>query len=161
MENPQPRPQHKWLQRLVGDWTYETECPSEPGKPPHKFTGTESVRAVGDLWVIGQGTCPMPDGSTAQTLIALGFDPVKNRFVGTWLASMMTHLWVYDGELDAARNVLTLHAQGPSCLAEGKMTAYKDVIELRSDDHRVLTSHCQGEDGQWQQFMEAHYRRVK
>jgi hypothetical protein len=41
------------------------------------------------------------------------------------------------------------------------MTKYKDVIELRSDDHRVLTSHMLGDDGKWYGFMTAHYRRRK
>jgi hypothetical protein len=33
------------------------------------------------------------------------------------------------------------------------------VIEFKSDDHRVLTSHILGDDGEWHQFMTAHYRR--
>src|SRR5688500_19643938 len=36
---------------------------------------------------------------------------------------------------------------------------YRDVIEFKSDDHRLLTSHVLGDDGNWSQFMEAHYRR--
>jgi Protein of unknown function (DUF1579) len=41
------------------------------------------------------------------------------------------------------------------------MAQYKDVIEFTSDDHRVLTSHMLGEDGEWHEFMVAHYRRMK
>ncbi len=74
---------------------------------------------------------------------------------------MMTHLWVYDGALDAAQRVLTLDAEGPSMAAEGKMAKYKDVIEFKSDDHRVLTSHMLGDDGKWHLFMTANYRRNK
>jgi hypothetical protein len=74
---------------------------------------------------------------------------------------MMTHLWLYDGALDAARRVLTLQAEGPHMAAEGKMARYKDVLEFTSDDHRVLTSHMLGEDGAWHGFMTAHYRRVQ
>jgi hypothetical protein len=57
--------------------------------------------------------------------------------------------------------VLTLDTEGPNVAAEGKMTKYKDVIELRSDDHRVLTSHMLGDDGKSYGFMTAHYRRRK
>jgi len=41
------------------------------------------------------------------------------------------------------------------------MARYKDVIEFKSDDHRVLTSHMLGEDEEWHGFMTAHYRRKK
>ena len=43
----------------------------------------------------------------------------------------------------------------------GKLAKYRDAVELRSDDHRVLTSHVQGGDGQWREVMTAHYRRAK
>ncbi len=63
---------------------------------------------------------------------------------------MMTHLWLYDGSLDEARNVLTLNAEGPNFATGGDtMAKYQDIIELRSDDHRILTSRTLGDDGQW------------
>jgi hypothetical protein len=81
--------------------------------------------------------------------------------VGTWIGSMMSHLWVYDGALDAAERVLTLDAQGPDMAGTGKMAQYRDVMEVESDDHRVLTSHALGDDGKWHRFMTAHYRRKR
>ena len=86
-------------------------------------------------------------------------DPQKKRFVGTFIGSMMTNLWVYDGALDTAERTLTLDAEGPSMAGPGKMAQYKDAIEFKSDDHRVLTSHMLGDDGKWHGFMTANYRR--
>jgi hypothetical protein len=40
------------------------------------------------------------------------------------------------------------------------MAKYRDVITLESDDHRVLTSNFQDDDGNWHEFMTAHYRRT-
>jgi Protein of unknown function (DUF1579) len=40
---------HQWLQRLVGEWAYEVEA-KEPGKPPEKLEGSESVRSLGGIW---------------------------------------------------------------------------------------------------------------
>jgi hypothetical protein len=90
-----------------------------------------------------------------------GYDPQRKRYVGTWIGSMMTHLWVHEGELNASEKVLTLNAEGPSMAGGGKMAKYKDVIELKSDDHRLLTSHLLRDGGTWQQLMTAHYRRNK
>lgn len=159
--NNEPQSQHQWLQRLVGEWTYETEEPSKPGQPPTKVTGTERVRAVGGLWIQAQGEGEMPGAGPVTSLMTLGYDPNKKRFVGTWIGSMMTYLWVYDGELDAAERVLTLNAEGPSMADDGTMAQYQDVIELKSDDERTLTARVQGADGKWQQFMTMTYRRRK
>ena len=156
-----PQKEHAWLQKLVGNWTFESECMSEPGKPTEKNRGTETVKSLGELWIVGDGQGGMPGGGTATMMITLGFDPKRNRFVGTWVGSMMTQLWVYEGELDASGRVLTLNAEGPSFTDPTKLAKYQDIIEIKSDDHRTLSSRCLGDDGQWTHFMTSHYRRAK
>jgi len=32
----------------------------------------------------------MPDGGTGKTVMTLGYDPQNNRYVGTFIGSMMT-----------------------------------------------------------------------
>lgn len=157
----EPTREHKWLQKFVGDWRYEMEASMEPGKPPEKMTGTETIRAFGEIWVQGTGTSQMLDGSPAETQITLGYDPLKKRIVGTWLGTMMAHLWVYDGELSADERTLTLNSEGPSMTEEGKRANYRDVFEFKNDDLRTLTAHVQGADGQWTQFMTMDYHRQK
>ena len=154
-----PQKQHDWLHRLVGEWRFETDAPAQAGRPASKVVGTETVRSLGGLWVLAEGQGEMPGGGPATTLMTLGYDPAKERFVGTWIGSMMAYLWVYDGELDPAGRVLTLNAEGPSMAGDGRMAQYQDMIEFKTDDHRVLTARVKGEDGQWQQFMTMNYRR--
>ncbi|MBE9159553.1 DUF1579 domain-containing protein [Nodosilinea sp. LEGE 06152] len=154
----QPTKEHQWLQQLVGEWTHEIEGITEPDRPLEKSTGTESVKSLGDLWVVAEGQGEMC-GTMATTIMTLGYNPQKQRFVGTWVGSIMPHLWVYDGELDAAERVLTLHSEGPAMNGEAEMSQYKDVIEFKHPDHRVLTSFYLTSDGEWQQFMTANYHR--
>ncbi len=45
----EPQKEHQWLQKLVGEWAYESECSMEPGKPPERFAGSERVRSLGGL----------------------------------------------------------------------------------------------------------------
>ena len=118
------------------------------------------MRSLGGLWILAEGQGELPGGGAATTLLTLGYDPQQQRYVGTWIGSMMTHLWVYAGALDAAQRVLTLDTEGPNMAAPGTMAKYRDVIEFTSADHRVLTSYLLGEDGHWRGFMTATYRRT-
>jgi hypothetical protein len=160
MKKPEPQKAHQWLKQLLGEWTFEGEAVM-PGVPPEKFRGTERVRSIGDLWFLSEGVGAMPDGGPSVSLATLGYDPQKKRFVGTFIGSMMTHLWVYDGSLDAAERVLTLDTEGPSMTGDGKMAKYQDIIEILSADQRTLTSRVQGDDGAWTQIMKMTYRRTK
>lgn len=161
MQIPEPQAEHRWLQRIVGRWEAETECAMGPGQPSQKSRITETVRSLGGLWVVGEGQGDMPGGGGTSTMImTLGFDPARGRFVGTFVASVMTNLWVYEGTLDPDGRVLTLDTEGPSFTDPQKLARYQDVITLESDDRRILTSRALGEDGTWQEFMRAEYRRI-
>lgn len=154
-----PQKEHGWLQKLVGEWSAEMECVMGPDQPPMKSKGSEVTRSIGGLWTQGEGSGEMPDGGKMTSIMTLGYDPQKQRFVGTFIASMMTHMWKYEGTLDASGKVLTLDTEGPGMSGDGKMMKYKDIITFVDDDHRILTSRIQGEDGNWTEFMTAHYRR--
>ncbi len=102
----------------------------------------------------------MPGGGVAHSVMTLGYDPQQQRFTGTFIASMMTHLWVYSGALDATRRVLTLDTEGPDMADPTKLVKFQDIIELTNADQRVMRSQALGDDGQWRQFMTARYTRV-
>src|SRR5687767_7708030 len=97
-----PQKEHEWLQQLVGEWTCEGEAAMGPDQPRAKWTATETVRSVGGLWILCEGKGEMPGGGASHTVFTIGFDPQQARFRATFVASMMGHLWVYEGDLDAA-----------------------------------------------------------
>jgi hypothetical protein len=153
-----PQAEHDWLQQLVGEWTYETEMSSGADQSAEKASGTETVRSLNGLWVIAEAAGEMPGCGKVTMLITLGYDPRKQRYIGTWVGSMMPNLWLYDGELDADQT-LTLISEGPSMMDDQKMAQYKDAIAFQSPDQRTMTSSVLGEDGQWHPFMMVTYRR--
>jgi Protein of unknown function (DUF1579) len=154
----EPQDEHRWLQKLVGEWTSEFEA-EMPSAPPTTFKGSEVFRSLGDLWVLGEAEGESPGGGTDRSIITLGYDPEKQKFVGTFVGSTMTHLWIYEGTLDAAKKILTLEAEGPDMSEEGRMTKYQDIHEFESDDHRLFRTQMLDSDGKWHQFMTGHYRR--
>ena len=110
----EPQKEHQWLQKFVGEWTYESEAQEGPDTPAEKMIGTETVRSLGGFWIVAEGQGSMPGGEVGTTMMTVGYDPQKQRYVGTYIGSMMSYLWVYDGELDADERVLTLAADGPA-----------------------------------------------
>jgi hypothetical protein len=155
-------PQHAWLRRLVGEWRSELAVSDGKDQPPGTMAGTETVRTVGDAWVLGEGRGRMPDGTATQTLMTLGYDPAQQAFVGTWIGSMMNHLWFYrHGTLDAAERELTLEAEGPRLDGQPGLALYRDIIEIVDVDERLLHGNVQLDGGRWNRFMTMRFRRVR
>lgn len=149
--------EHAWLHALVGEWQSQMPCPDGNGQ----LTGSERVTRLGEAWLLLEGRGSMPDGTPTHTLMTLGYDPAQQAFVGSWVGSMMNHLWVYrGGTLDAARRVLALPSEGPAFDGTGRIVPYRDEIEVVSADERLLHGHALQPDGSWLRFMTARYTRV-
>ena len=153
-----PEKEHEWLAQLAGEFTTDAEAVFSPELPPFKCSGTATARTVGGFWIVNEHKSE-PMGVPMLGIMTVGYDPAKKKFVGTWVDSMTSHMWKYEGSLDKTGKILTLEAEGPSMTDPSKMGKYRDVIEVKSDDHRVLTSAMQGADGKWTTFMTMNYRR--
>jgi hypothetical protein len=157
---PAPQKEHEWLKLLVGEWESESECIAEPGKPPVKAKGTESARSLGGFWVLGEGKSEM-GGMKFSNVLTIGYDPEKKKYVGTWVDSLTSVLWKYEGTVDATGKILTLETEGPCPMAPGKISKFKEVIEFKTPDHKVFTSSMQGDDGKWVTFVTVNSKRKK
>lgn len=155
---PGPGKEHEWLKQLVGEWESDAEMVMVPGQPPHKSKGKESVRAIGGLWVVCDVSGDSPIGPMTAVM-TLGYDPQKKKYIGTWIDSHMNHLWLYEGSLDATGKILTLETEGPNIMDPTKRAKYRDVIEIKSKDHKVMTSSALGDDGKWTTFGTVNFRR--
>ncbi|HEV7309863.1 DUF1579 domain-containing protein [Ensifer sp.] len=153
----EPEEAHRWLEQILGDWQVQTSGPD--GKPDGSGDWTEHVRSLQGMWVVCEGQGTMPDGSFGQTLMTLGFRPETGRYVGTWVGSMMPHMWLYDGELDADGTSLALYCDGPDFENPGRTARYRDVITLMDHSRRRLKAEVQTSDGRWKHMMTAQYQR--
>ena len=158
MQPPAPQAEHTWLSRMVGDWTFTTECSMGPDQPPMTGAGTDTTVSLGGLWVISEWKQPGPDGTPMTSRMTIGYDPARGKFVGSFVASCMTHHWVYEGILEG--DVLTLDAEGPSFTDPTATAKYQDIWELTADGRRLLRSRAQLPDGTWAEFMRAEYTRA-
>ena len=152
MKTAEVRKEHAFLERMVGDWDV-TSSDMTNGRP-----WVETVRSLHGIWFVAEGNGEVFDGRQATTVLTLGFDPAKDRYVGSWIGSMMDYMWVYEGEVEPDGKALSLYTTGPDFEAGG-MADYREQIALLDDDVRTFTSSVKQPDGSWKQFMEARYER--
>src|SRR3546814_6492068 len=81
-----PQAEHGFLEKLVGTGEVTSKEMGE-GEP-----WTEVVRSLHGLWVIAEGNGQMPGGGDASTVMTLGYDPDRSRYVGTWIDRKSTRL---------------------------------------------------------------------
>lgn len=154
---PPPVAQHQWLEQFAGDWESEVEIFCDPSAPPMKTTGKEKLRMLGGFWLVSESiseSVKMP----YTNIITIGYSPVKGKYVGTCVDSMMAKLWLYEGT--ASGNKVTLATEGECPDQPGKVRQFSESLELVDKNHKVFKSQIQQDDGTWQTCLVVKSRRV-
>ena len=64
----EPQKEHAWLQKLVGEWSFEGECVMGPDQPAFKSTGAETVRSLGSVPEVAAGGHRRNCGDDSKTI---------------------------------------------------------------------------------------------
>lgn len=154
---PKPTKEHEWLKQLEGEWTADGDVVPGPGQPPIKMKGSESARSLGGFWLQSEMKSDVM-GMAITGVMSLGYDAKKKKYVGTWIDNCGAHLWTYEGAVEG--KVLTLESVGPSMEDPEKMVKYREVLEIKTPDHKTFTS-SRELDGKYVTFMTIQYHRKK
>jgi hypothetical protein len=145
-----------FLRKLVGCWEGVADATSSN---PERAVWRENIHSVYDAWYVGEGHGAMPGGGSATTLLIVGFDRDRGKFVGSWVDTMMNHVWVYEGALDETGRTLVLETSGPDVAAPERTARYRERIAFEDGDNRIFSSEIEGEDGGWKTLMTMRYYR--
>jgi hypothetical protein len=147
-----------WLKQMVGDWTFIFTTSDDSEYPGFTMTGSETVKPVGDTWVMAEQIGIGSDNSPSHSVLVIGQEPGTARFVGSHAGSAVAALFVYDGALDAT-GALALETEGPA-MTEGRETDhYRDVFTYTGPDSREQSLQLLGTDGTWTEFARTRFLR--
>jgi hypothetical protein len=156
-----PTRQHEAMARDVGVWDGETTTWSAPGAEPTKDKGAETNKMLGKLWLTSEykGTFM---GQEFIGHMQLGYDPLKKKYVGTWVDTVSPFLFTLEGDYDVASHTLTMMMHGTSAMTGQPETA-KAVTRYIDDNNKVFEMHMpvEGQEGQWWKMFEIKYTRRK
>ncbi len=158
----EPGSEHKWLQQFEGEWT-TTMNPVGPAAgnadSQEEPNGKMSSKMLGGFWMVNNFELDM-GGTTMHAIQTIGYDTEKKKYIGTWVDSMMNHMWHYEGVVEASGKKILLEADGPNIMGGEGMARFRDSYEFKSADHIILTSETLSE-GKWTTFMTMDIRRKK
>jgi hypothetical protein len=157
-----PTAEHEILAADVGTWdaTIKTFM-GGPGSEPSVSKGVEvNELMAGGLWILSrfEGTFgPAKFEGRGQ----FGYDPVKKKYVGTWVDSMSPTLSVLEGNYDAKTRTMTYVGDGYDPDHKAKYTQ-KMVTTTKDDGTRVFSLYMkfEGEPSE-AKFMEITYTKRK
>lgn len=150
--------EREWLKQFVGEWTITSNTGETPPGMEGSFKSEEKIRAVGGVWVFNEAEAQF-GAMSFTSMMTLGYDPNQEAFVGTYVDTIQTHLWMYKGQLDEEKRVLTMNCEGPSMTDPKVMAQYRDQFEIISPDHKRMTSSVLTDEGEWAVIMVSEGKR--
>jgi hypothetical protein len=157
-EMPQPGPEHERLKKDVGVWDATIKNWGAPDTEAMEWTGVETnTLQPGGFWIISSfkgdfaGTEFCGNGAT-------GFDPVKKKYVGTWVDSMTPVLMTTEGTFNPSTQELTMTGEmfDPG---SGKPARMRSVTKHNADGTRGMTMYMKPEGGDEYKMMEVAYKK--
>jgi hypothetical protein len=143
---PKPGKQHDVLKQMEGTWDAVARFMTEPGKPMAESKGVETASmGLGGFWLMTEYKGEM-NGQPFTGRGSMGYDQQKQKYVGTWIDSMKSGLFLSEGIADEPGKVFTMIVQG-YCDMQGKAITMKQIMELKDKDSRKLTFLSPNPDG--------------
>ncbi len=102
-----PSAPHKMLAKLAGTWTTRTKAWMEPDKPPMEGTGTCKQKMVLDGRYLQQEYKGKMMGSPFTGINLIGYDNHTKKYVSTWIDSMSTGIYYFEGTASANGKTIT------------------------------------------------------
>jgi hypothetical protein len=160
---PKPTAEHKILASDEGTWDAVIKTyMGGPDAEPAVSKGSEVYTVLpGGLWVLSQFKGEfggMPFEGRGQ----FGYDPLKKKYVGTWIDSTSPNLSVLEGDYDAKTKTLTYEGDGVDPASKAKFHQ-KMVTTAKDDSTRVFTLYMKmaATGDKEVKFMEITYTRRK
>lgn len=156
-----PGAQHRWLDALQGRWKAEVQYWMMPNSDPVASTGVMTNDWALDGRFLQMNYVGSMMGQPFQGFGHLGYDKVREQYVGYWVDSMGTQMMnVSTGVLSRDQKSLTLRRQALEPLT-GKQRQVKEVLTIQSPDEHHWEMWGYAPDGTFFQMVRIVYRRSK
>ena len=147
-------PEHAVFDLDVGTWDADILVTPQPDAPPVPSRGVAKNRlACGGRWLI---TDFENETSGFEGHGVYGYDPAKQKYVGTWVDNMRSFLAVAEGKWDKDTMTMTYTTEAE---IGGKKVKWREVTDKKQPDVMVFKQYFPKPGGGESVMMEVTYRR--
>ncbi len=159
-EMPGPGPEHAIFKEWQGTFDFVNKMRMGPDQPWMESKGVSTSKLeFGGFWLISRDEFQVM-GAPFVGQGTMGYDPMKKKYVMSWVDSMTPHFTNAEGTYDAATKTMTLIGDMLDP-ATGTPVKTKFVTIIKSADEHVFQMLTPGHDGKDFLGMEATYKRRK
>lgn len=156
---PQPTAEHVKLAEFTGIWDATLNYTDTDGKPAQSKGAMIRKQPMGSFWLVDKFQAQIM-GMQHIGLGTTGYDPVKKKYVSTWVDSMSPNLLVTEGTFDKSGKVLTMTGMGPG--PDGTPIEHRVITTIKNKDTHVMVMSADNPKGRAQPKLTITYkRRVK
>lgn len=152
-----PGTPHKLLASLAGSWNTRNKWWMEPGKPPDESTGT-CVRKMllGGRYLQEEFNSEMM-GSPFTGIGVTGYDNHTKKYVSTWMDTMSTGIYFFEGTASADGKTITLESRYNDPV-KGPMK-WRSVLRIVDNNTQVSEMYGTDKSGKEEKMGETTYTR--
>jgi len=154
---PKPDKEHAFLKKFAGKWEGTMSMREAADQPWKECKGTEQARMMGEFWAIGEWKAESAE-MPMQGIAITGYDPVKKKYVVTWIDSLMPSFTLGEGTVDKSGNILTTEVKTTDCRT-GEPVTMTMVQEFKDKDKQVWSMRMKGKDGKEFECMKGESKR--
>lgn len=150
-----PGAPHQMLASMAGSWHTRTKVWKEPGKPPMESEGSSEQKMIlGGRYLHQEFTGDMM-GAPFSGIGVTGYDNNMQRYVSTWMDSMSTGIFFFEGT--AERGTITQYARYDDPV-KGPVR-WRSVTKIVDDDTHLFEMHVTDKSDKEEKMMEITYTR--
>jgi hypothetical protein len=149
---PKPGPEHALLKQFEGEWEGTMKSPAGESKAMATYK-----LGYGGFWLTLDVKGEF-GGQKFEGRGTTGYDPIKKKYVGTFIDSVGPSLAISEGTFDKEGKTLTETGEAPG--PDGKTMKFKSVSEFKDKDTLIFTMY-DVKEGKDQEFFKITYKRKK
>jgi hypothetical protein len=158
-QHPTPSKEHEIFKDMAGTFDCVMKFNNPMSGKEEESKGVETITVLGGFWAVFDLKFESMMGMPWHGHGTIGYDPMKKKYVGSFVHSAAPFMSIGEGTMDAGGKTMTMTWDGIG--HSGKPEKMREVYEKIDKDNAKMTMYGPGPDGKEMLMFTTTYKRKK